>query len=87
MKMAVEIVACLIMIGGVTGVFMESIWNNRGIGIRAIQLLTVLLLLPTVLILALEGILTNQTTAMLLGVVLGYILSGIGKDEADRTMK
>ena len=81
MKITIEGVACLIMLGGIIGIFVERSRTKRGIGVRVIQLATVLLVLPVILILALEGVLENQTTAALLGTVVGYVLSGIGKDE------
>lgn len=81
MRIAVEIVACTVMVLGLLGVFYERYRSKRGIGVRVIQLLTVTLVLPTILILSLENVLTGQTTATLIGAVVGYILSGIGKDE------
>ena len=81
LKAALEIVAGIIMVGGLTGIFTERIVKNRGIGVRIIQFLTVTLVLPIILILALEGILKGETVATLLGAIVGYILSGIGKDE------
>lgn len=81
MKIVIQAVACLIMVGGIIGIFIERARTKRGVGVRVIQLATVLLVLPVILILALEGVLENQTTAALLGTVVGYVLSGIGKDE------
>ena len=80
-KYLLEGAAVLVMLGGVVGIFWERIRGDRGIGVRIIQFLTVILLIPTLLILALEGLLEQQTVATLLGAVVGYILSGIGKDE------
>lgn len=85
MRLAVEIVACIIMVGGVIGVFIERFRTKRGIGVRVIQFMTVTLVLPSILILALEEVLSGQTTATLLGAVVGYILSGIGKDEPNKS--
>ena len=85
MKVAIEIIACLIMVGGLAGIFIERIWRNRGIDARVIQFLTIVLIIPVILILALEDILNGQTTAALIGTVIGYILSGIGKNEKNST--
>jgi hypothetical protein len=41
--------------------------------------------MPIILILALEDVLGNQTTAALIGAIVGYVLSGIGKDEPTKT--
>jgi len=84
MRLAIEIVACVIMVGGVVGVFIERMRTKRGIGVRVIQFLTVTLVLPSILILALENVLSGQTTATLIGAIVGYILSGIGKDEPNK---
>lgn len=81
MKTIIEGVACLVMIGGLIGIFIERSRSKRGIGVRVIQFLTVTMVLPIILILSLEGVLSDQTTATLIGAVIGYILSGIGKDE------
>jgi hypothetical protein len=43
------------------------------------------LIIPVILILALEDILNGQTTAALIGTVIGYILSAIGKNEKNST--
>jgi uncharacterized membrane protein len=85
MKVAIEIIACLIMVGGLARIFIERIWRNRGIDVRVIQFLTIVLIIPVILILALEDILNGQTTAALIGTVIGYILSGIGKNEKNST--
>lgn len=84
LKTILEVTAVAIMVAGVIGLFVERIWRKRGIGVRVIQLLTVILVLPVVLILALEGILKGETVATLIGAVVGYILSGIGKDEPNK---
>jgi len=47
---------------------------------RTIQLLAVSFVVPTVLILALDGILVREALATLLGTFLGYVLSGIGEE-------
>jgi len=83
-RIGIEIVAGLVMLGGIAGIFWERTTTGRGIGVRVIQLATVLLVMPIILILALEGILEDQTTAALIGAVIGYVLSGIGKDEPSK---
>ena len=84
MKQYIELIAAIIMIGGLAGVFFERIKHSRGIGVRVIQFLAVLFVVPAIIILALEGILSEETTATLFGTIIGYILSGIGKDEAEK---
>jgi len=81
MKPWIEGAMLLLMLLGLGGVLFERYRKNKGIGVRVIQFLTVALFLPTVVILALEGILETETVATLLGAIVGYVLSGIGKDE------
>ncbi len=85
MKIWIEGVALLIMVLGVIGIFLERALTKRGIGVRIIQFATVVLVFPIILILALEGILESQTVGALVGTVIGYVLSGIGKDEPSKT--
>jgi len=73
-----EYVAGGIMVLGVIGVFLHRIIRGMGFGARVIQLVTLLLIVPTILILGLEKILTSETVAALLGALIGYVLSGIG---------
>ena len=83
-KAIVEVAAALIMVGGLWAIFAERRRSNRGIGVRVIQLAVVVILLPSILILALEKVLEPQATATLLGAIVGYVLSGIGKDEREK---
>jgi hypothetical protein len=51
----------------------------KGIGVRVIQLIALFLVLPLIGILGLEGKLNPDTVGALLGVAIGYSLSGIEK--------
>ena len=81
----VEIFASLVMLVSVVGAF----WSLRrartksgtAIGPRHIQFVSVCLIVPTILILGLEKVLTSETSATLIGGLAGYLLSGIGKYE------
>ena len=77
----VEIGALCAMIFAVIGLFVERLVSKRGIGARVIQSLSVSLLIPMIFILALEKLLTSETTAALFGGLAGYLLSDIGKFE------
>ena len=72
-----EVVAAIVMLVGLIGTFAIRLRLRKGIGRRAIQAMTVILVVPATLILALEGVLTSETTAAILGGVAGYALSGI----------
>jgi len=84
LRIGIEVAAGLVMIGGIAGILWERKKSGRGFGVRVIQMATVLLVMPIILILALEGVLENQTTATLIGTIIGYVLSGIGKDEPSK---
>ena len=78
------LIAGLAVLGGV-GVLWDRHHQGKndpkGIGVRVIQLFAVYMLVPAIVILATTGHLEPQTTATLIGAIVGYILSGIGKDE------
>ncbi len=81
MKSAIEVVAMSLMVVALLGVLYDRIRRQKGIGLRVIQFLAVCLVVPALLILALEGKVSMEATAIILGVVIGFTLSGIGKDE------
>ena len=76
-----EVPLGLVMIGG-TG---YALWSRlrgkaqppRGVGARLIQLIALLVIVPLVGILALEKVLSGETAGSLIGVAIGYTLSGI----------
>jgi hypothetical protein len=48
-----------------------------GIGVREIQLIALLILVPAIAILSFECKLSGEGTGTLLGAIVGYVLSGI----------
>ena len=73
-----ELVAAAVMVVGLSGIFVIRYRLRKGIGRRAIQAMTVVLVVPATIILALEGVLVSETAAAILGAVVGYGLSGAG---------
>src|SRR5256885_6352837 len=55
--------------------------SRSSIGTRHIQFVSVCLIVPTILILGLEQVLSKETTATLIGGLTGYLLSGLGRYE------
>lgn len=49
----------------------------RGIGVRMIQLIALLILVPVIAIIAMEGYLTGEGTGTIMGTIVGYALGGI----------
>jgi hypothetical protein len=62
-------------------VFVERGITKKGVGARTIQIIGVLLIIPMIGILSLQGVLEKQTTATLIGALTGYLLSGVGNYE------
>ena len=54
-----------------------TIEEPKGIGVRMIQLIALLILVPVISILALECRLTGEGTGTILGTIVGYALGGI----------
>jgi hypothetical protein len=75
----VELAAAGLMVIGLLAVFINRCKTGKGLGARVIQLLAVIFVIPAILILALEKFLTAETVATLLGTLIGYLLSGIGR--------
>jgi len=78
LKAAIEIIAILAVLAGPVGVLVERLWRDKSIGARSIQFCAVVMLVPTIIILSLEGVLEPATTGTLIGALTGYLLSGIG---------
>ncbi|MFQ5677469.1 MAG: hypothetical protein ACE5G1_16390 [bacterium] len=76
-----------IMFIGILGVFHNRSKRERGIGGRAIQAITVILTVPTILALAALEILRSDTVAALLGALIGYTLSGLSDFETEKTRR
>jgi hypothetical protein len=74
----VEILAVLTMGGAAVLVLYERVHSGRGLGARSIQFMSVAMLIPAILIMALERILEPNTVGTLIGALTGYLLSGIG---------
>lgn len=76
-----QIGCMIIMILIVVGIFAQRLKSGKGLTARSIQFLSVGLLIPTILILAINKTLASETTAALLGGLAGYLLSDIGRYE------
>jgi hypothetical protein len=54
--------------------------TNATIGNKTIQFLAIVFVLPLLLILGILGVLRTETIGPLIGVIVGYVLSGFGKE-------
>lgn len=77
----IETVAALIMVGGIGGIFYGITKNTIALSVRTIQFLAVAFALPAIMILALERALGNEAVAALFGVVIGFALIGLSKND------
>ena len=75
-----QIIAILLMVAGTLCVIFTPRLIERDGMRRAIQFLSVVLVVPAILILALRGILQAETVGTLIGALIGYLLSGIGSE-------
>lgn len=64
----------------VIGFFVQRIVRNKSIGIRTIQFMTVLLLIPSILLLAITKIISSEILGTLFGAIIGYVLSTLHVD-------
>jgi hypothetical protein len=78
---SLELLAVLIMVGGVGGILYGVLKGTIALSTRTVQLLTVVFVLPLILILSLERGIGNEAAAALIGTIVGYVLAGISRGE------
>jgi cytochrome c oxidase assembly factor CtaG len=76
----IAVIGALIMAAGLGGVLYLIIKQQAGITTKMIQFLTIAFMLPLLLVLGIINSLGRDTIGVLLGVIVGYVLSGFGKD-------
>jgi len=76
----ISLLSVLIMAGGLGGVLYIVIKKQATINNKMIQFLAVGLVLPLLVALGSMNTLGRETIGTLLGVVIGYVLSGFGKE-------
>lgn len=60
------------------GVAFAERWRSRkGLGVRTIQILSILLVVPTLIVLSVEGKVEGESIMALLGTIVGFTLSGL----------
>lgn len=81
MKAGIEVVLLAITIVGVVGGAWNRISLKKGIGIRFIQYLGLVVLVPIIGILSLEDRISQEMTGAIAAAAVGGVLAGIGKDD------
>jgi hypothetical protein len=79
-QISISVISLLIMAGGLYGIFYLIIKQNATIGIKAIQFLAVVFMLPLLIILGINNVLSREAIGTLLGVIAGYVLSSSWKE-------
>lgn len=83
MEDVIEVLAIIVMLVGLIGIMVDRIFFKKGISVRVIQLIAVIFIIPTILILSIEDFFDSDVVGVLLGAIVGFILSGVGRDEAN----
>jgi hypothetical protein len=76
----IAIIGALIMAGGLGGIYYLVVKQNATLGVKTIQFVAIIFVLPLMLILGVMNVLGRETIGTLLGVIVGYVLSGFGKE-------
>ena len=76
----IALISTLVMAGGLGGILYLVIKKQATINNKMIQFLAVTLVLPLLVTLGIMNTLGRETIGPLLGVVVGYVLSGFGKE-------
>ncbi len=76
----IAVIAVLIMAGGLGGVLFLIIKQQAVLNNKIIQFLAISFVLPLCVTLGVMNTLGRETIGTLLGVVVGYVLSGFGKE-------
>jgi len=76
----IPLISVLIMLGGLGGVLYLVIKKHTTINNKIIQFLAVTFILPLLITMGVLNTLGRETIGPLLGVIIGYVLSGIAKE-------
>lgn len=76
-KAMIEMVAALTMPIAIFAIIRHRVDTERGTSARAIQFLAVATVIPLILILSLEGVLEKDMVGVLMGSLIGALLSNI----------
>jgi len=81
MKYLIEILVVLMMIGGAGGILYGVMKGTLAFSGRTIQFAALAVVLPTMIVLALEGRMSSEATTGIVGVVVGFALSSMTRQE------
>lgn len=81
MRYSIEVLAVLMMIGGAGGILYGVFKGTLSFSGRTIQFLAIASALPAIMVLAMERVMSGETAAAVIGVVIGFALSSMTKHE------
>jgi hypothetical protein len=81
MRYLIEVLVVLMMIGGAGGILYGVLKGTLAFSGRTIQFLALAVVLPTMIVLAIEGRIGSEATTGIIGVVVGFALSSMSKHE------
>jgi hypothetical protein len=76
-RLALEVGAGVIAVMGVGFVVADRLISKRGLDLRAIQFLALLMFAPLIFVLAMERILDGSAAAALVGAIAGFLLADL----------
>jgi len=77
----IQAILAITMALSIIGYFWNRIVTRKSIGVRATQFMTVLLIIPAILILAIGEFITSAVLGTLFGALIGYVLSNMERDK------
>ena len=80
-RIVVEVIAVLIMLGTVGGIYYGVIKGTLAVNLRTIQFMVISFLVPAIMVLSMERAIGSEATSALIGIIVGYVLSVMGKTE------
>ncbi|HUJ17406.1 MAG TPA: hypothetical protein VL197_05375 [Nitrospirota bacterium] len=80
MQLWIGLIGALIMLGGLAGIYYLIIKQNATLGIKTIHFAAIVLILPLMMVLGLFGILHAETIGTVIGVIIGFVLTGFGRE-------
>lgn len=76
----ISLIVAIVMAGGLYGIFYLIVKQNATLGVKAIQLSTIVVIVPSLIILGINSVLHAETIGTILGVITGFVLSGSWKE-------
>lgn len=76
----IALAGVLVMAGGLGGIYYLIVRQNAVIGNKTIQFLSIIFILPLLLVLGVVNVLRAETIGVIIGVIIGYVLSNFSRE-------